>query len=156
MSQAHPKPEAAACPLHPLFRSRLEPPRLRVPLCLALLNLGLVLQIFLLIGSSVILLPGYEVSLPELAGSSSEQRGSIADKLVISYTRERLIFFNDQRKSDWNDLENALIKAIGRGSGRAPVIIVRADKQIPYQDLIQIFAITRRHGAKVFLVTSKP
>ena len=152
----------------PILNVALPPPELRFQrrmratasltlIFLPLLNVLFLLLIFFLLGSTTVSLSGTEVALPEVA----EGMSSIADKLVITYTRQRLIAFNDQAVKDFNDLENKLIEAVGRnrltavakGDSRAPVIIIRADRAIPYQELMQLLALTRRHGAKVFLAT---
>lgn len=136
------------------FTSRIESPRLGVQALTPLIDIGLLLLIFLLVGSSVVKLPpGVPIKLPELSGTTpGGSEYAVADKLVISYTRERLIFFADQPVSDEQDLENELIKAVGART-RKPVIILRADKELPYQDIVNILSITRRHAAEVYLLT---
>ncbi len=126
-----------------------------------LVDVFFLLMIFFMLGSSLVFQPGITVDPPEVDTVSR----SFADKLVITLTKERMLFFNDQQVQGWNDLASKLDTVVYRYSlmpdkeggtsrkARPPVIIVKADKDAPYDDVVQIMSITRQYGARVFLVT---
>jgi biopolymer transport protein ExbD len=91
------------------------------------------------------------VRLPEV----QQQFRGAADKLVITHTKERLLFFNDQKVKDWEDLKRRL-KAVAVGQAersRRPVIILKADRDIPYKNIVRIIAMARDYDLEVFMVT---
>ena len=107
------------------------------------------------------MLPGTTVNLPE----TRQEFKSVADKLIITLTKEGLLFFNDQRLEDWNHLEQRLAdvaykrvtsrrsNTASQVSPRSPIIVLKADKDVSYDDIVKIMSITRRYGLNVFLVT---
>jgi biopolymer transport protein ExbD len=127
-----------------------------------LVNLLFLLLIFFMLGSTLVLQPGIEVAPPEV----DEPVKGFVDKLVITLTKENLLFFNDQRVQSTEDLAQKLDAIVnrtaagggkegeaGRRRSRPPVIILKADKDAPYDDVVQIMSITRKYGARVYLVT---
>ena len=126
-----------------------------------LVDVIFLLLIFFMISSSLVFQPGITVNLPE----TRQEFKSVADKLIITLTKEKLLFFNDQRLEDWNQLEQRLANiAFNRDTSarlaskndnqhRTPIIILKADKDVSYNDIVKIMAITRRYGLNVFLVT---
>ncbi len=127
-----------------------------------LVDVIFLLLIFFMISSSLVFQPGITVNLPE----TRQEFKSVADKLIISLTKENLLFFNDQRLEDWNHLEQKLanmaynLDANQRrntdgtsGKTRTPIIILKADKDVSYNDIVKIMSITRRYGLNIFLVT---
>ncbi len=125
-----------------------------------LVDVIFLLLIFFMISSSLVFQPGITVNLPE----TRQEFKSVADKLIISLTKQNLLFFNDQRLEDWHHLEQQLANVaynlnsnLRRGSefdvSRSPIIILKADKDVPYNDIVKIMSITRRYGLNVFLVT---
>ena len=127
-----------------------------------LVDVIFLLLIFFMISSSLVFQPGITVNLPE----TRQEFKSVADKLIITLTKENLLFFNDQRLEDWNHLEQRLANvaynrdssARGNSSSddhfyRSPIIILKADKDVSYNDIVKIMAITRKYGLNIFLVT---
>ena len=126
-----------------------------------LVDVIFLLLIFFMIGSSLVFQPGITVNLPE----TRQEFKSVADKLIITLTKEKLLFFNDQRLEDWNHLEQRLAdvaykrdtarrsNAVSKNEQRSPIIILKADKDVSYDDIVKIMSITRRYGLSVFLVT---
>ena len=122
-----------------------------------LVDVIFLLLIFFMMGSSLVFQPGITVNLPE----TRQEFKSVADKLIITLTKEKLLFFNDQRLEDWNHLEQRLANvAYNRRSPtsstndqRSPIIILKADKDVAYDDIVKIMSISRRYGLNVFLVT---
>ena len=129
-----------------------------------LVDVIFLLLIFFMISSSLVFQPGITVNLPE----TRQEFKSVADKLIISLTKENLLFFNDQRLEDWNHLEQKLANmaynldtnqrrntdgASGKIRRPMPIIILKADKDVLYNDIVKIMSITRRYGLNIFLVT---
>lgn len=127
-----------------------------------LINVVFLLLIFFMISSSLVFQPGITVNLPE----TKQEFKSVADKLIITITKEKLLFFNDQRLEDWTHLEERLAnvaynrdRVLRRGENgddsivRTPIIILKADRDVPYKDIVKVMSITRRFGFGVFLVT---
>jgi biopolymer transport protein ExbD len=135
------------------FRRRL---RLRVGMLYgipSLVDVIFLLLIFIMIGSSLVFQPGIQVDPPE----TSLQFSGVAHKLVITMTRERLVFFNDQNlpPTDWEGELDSRIEEVAKSSSpeSRPVIIVKADRDVPYNEIVKIMSITLKHKLKVFLVT---
>ena len=126
-----------------------------------LVDVVFLLLIFFMMSSSLIFQPGITVNLPE----TRQELESVADKLIITLTKEKLLFFNDQRLEDWNHLEQRLANIAynrdteanssvdSKNGYRLPIIILKADKDLPYNDIVKIMSVTRRYGLSVFLVT---
>ncbi len=128
-----------------------------------LVDVIFLLLIFFMIASSLVFQTGITVNLPE----TKQELSSIADKLIITVTKENLLFFNDQRLEDWIHLEQRLanvvynqdtnpriVSQISSDGSRMPVIILKADKEVPYDSVVKIMSISRRFGLNVFLVTT--
>ena len=123
-----------------------------------LINVVFLLLIFFMISSSLVFQPGITVNLPE----TKQEFKSVADKLIITITKEKLLFFNDQRLEDWIHLDQRLSDIAHNhrhgtngddGIVRTPIIILKADRDVPYKDIVKVMSITRRYGFGVFLVT---
>ncbi len=123
-----------------------------------LVDVIFLLLIFFMIGSSFVFQTGTTVSLPE----TKQEFKSVADKLIITLTKEKLLFFNDQLLEDWTHLEQRLANmawnrdpdVVGGGrKGRPPIIMLKADKDVPYDDIMKVMSITRLYGMNIFLVT---
>ena len=125
-----------------------------------LVDVIFLLLIFFMISSSFISEPGLTVNLPE----TKQEFNSVADKLIITLTKEKLLFFNDQRIEDWPQLEQRLanvaynrdtttIPGTNGHKFRSPIIILKADKDVPYNDVVKIMSLTRQYVLSVFLVT---
>ncbi len=125
-----------------------------------LLDLLFLLFIFFMVGSSLVFQQGLPVDLP----SVEEPDFGFADKLVISLTKNNLLYFNDQQVDGFNDLENTLSSVVYSFSGgseaegqeqvsRRPIILVKADADAPYSDVARIMSISRKYGASVLLQT---
>jgi biopolymer transport protein ExbD len=155
-----------ALPIQPRIGLKLLPtlpkPDGAFLIVLPLVDVLFLLLIFFMLGSSIVFQPGIQVDPPEV----STPPIIFADKLVITMTKENLLFFNDQPVHGMEDLAKRLDEVVNRynlvpgkeGDGqrrrsRPPIIILKADKDAPYDDVVQIMSITRQFGARVFLVT---
>ena len=77
--------------------------------------------------------------------------------MVIFYPGKNQLFFNDKKVNDLDALEQQLAAATEKKSNRMrarkPIIIINADKDVPYDDVVQILSIARKYASSVFLPT---
>lgn len=123
-----------------------------------LVDVLFILFIFFMMGSSLVFQPGISVDMPE----TIDEFIGVADKLVVTMTREKLVFFNDQHVEDWNDLRRKLNDMSdggwggdGPATGRAPIIILKADREVAYDDIVRVMSLIREYGMSVFLATKR-
>ena len=144
-----------------VFAGRLDP----VPL----INLLFLLLIFFLISSSLVFQPGIPVDLPPAKNPTL----NATDKLVITITRNGLIFFND-KKIEWGDLErelrnlvldskiatsrrnNTRITGIDDKSVRNPAVVLRADRNVAYERIMEVVSLARSLNLGVYMATALP
>lgn len=137
-----------------------------------LVDVFFILLICFMISSSLVFWPGTKVEtrfqLPEARVSSISE----ADKLVVTVTRSGQIFFND-RLVAWEDLERELARMVhdsriaaanrdnltmenNASGGRHPMLVLRADKNIAYEQFFDIMTLGRSLGLDVWLVSASP
>jgi biopolymer transport protein ExbD len=139
-----------------------------VPLA-PLVDVVFLLLIFFMISSSLVFWPGLRVDTKVQLPASRTNSMRAADKLVITMTRSELYFFND-KPVGWDDLERQLKEAVlssriatgkRRGSKddgaaepyRSPLVVLRADKSIPYGKIVDVMSLARSLNLGVYLVT---
>lgn len=113
--------------------------------------LGLLL-FFLLLASSALNLPGARVELP----SSRSFDIPPGPTLVVTVTRENLIFFRDRRyrNTDLPAFQGDLAEAIKETSARS--LTLKADKQVPYELLVQIGDAATAAGVPTINLAARP
>jgi biopolymer transport protein ExbD len=146
-------------PFRTRFRRRLKVLSGSSLTIIPLVDVLFLLLIFFMMGSSLVFQPGITVNLPE----TIEEFIGVADKLVITITKEKLLFFNDQHVDGWEDLRFKLAAVTygkGGGSGetyrrrtRTPIIILKADRDVAYDDIVRVMSITREFKMSTFLAT---
>ncbi|RMD80913.1 MAG: hypothetical protein D6820_05985 [Lentisphaerae bacterium] len=162
------------------FYDHLQPQRMfksRLPvfsgfslLIIPILNLFFIYLIFFLLGASHIHALGIMIDPPVIENAQFDY----ADKLVITMRHVTAknddqpsiqIFFNNQIVQDYYKLEKLLRKIVGdpklrinnpKGSGRLPIILLRADKRVPLNEIAQIMGICRRNYLRLFIVAGTP
>ncbi|MFA4944643.1 MAG: biopolymer transporter ExbD [Lentisphaeria bacterium] len=126
------------------------------------LNVMFLLLIFFAISSSFVFHAGVPVELPAVV--APEMRAT--DKLVVTITRGEQLFFNDKPIS-WEEFEReflnlvydtrkeAAIRAARTEPDRArPVtLLLRADREVPYNRIMAVIAVARSRNLNVFLAT---
>jgi biopolymer transport protein TolR len=105
---------------------------------------------------------GVEVELPKAPAESLEAHAPETEVLVLSVQRDGACYFNvGSEKAQWVDCQQftprrAEIEERLRRTPQPPVI-VRGDKKIPYEQVIQAMAALKAVGAaKVGLSTAPP
>jgi len=121
--------------------ARLRPPPRNFD-ALFLVNGGLIVLFFFLFGSRFVLAPGLGVNfqLPEMAGAT---QGAAAAPVVISVKRSDMVLVDDgllnyAQLGPW-------LKARARQE-KSPVLLVRADRNVPTEDMGKIAAMAGQAG----------
>ena len=131
------------------------------------IDLFFLLLVFFMLSNSIVFWPGAKVDtqlrLPRARVNSMRK----ADKIIITITQSGRLFFND-RDVDWEDLERGLREllrqsheaSVAAGGGGAadpdraqPLVVLRADRDIPYQQIIDVMTLARSLELGVYLVT---
>ncbi len=114
------------------------------------IDLALVLVMFFMGMSKFILKPGYVMELPEAPFVS----GMHYDAMLITITREDIIFFNDERTSI-DGLPAAMKKMAYETEN--PRVIIEADKHIPHERIVTIYTMAMDAGIReVSIATQLP
>ncbi|MBN2452514.1 MAG: biopolymer transporter ExbD [Lentisphaeria bacterium] len=134
-----------------------------------LVDVFYILLVCFMISSSLVFWPGTKVEtslrLPRARVSSMGE----ADKLVVTITRSGQVFFND-RNVAWEDLERELSQRVhdsrtaaanrlggetgnGGDKGRHPMLVLRADREIAYEQFFDVMTLGRSLGLDVWLVS---
>gem|GEM_PF-406850 len=141
---------------------------------IALVDVVFLLLIFFMISSSLVFWPGTPVETNVHLPQSQTSDMSAADKLVVTMTRSGLYYFGDEPVS-WDELERKLSEAVrdlretarlrqqsetetGPGADRAPqarspLVVLRADRNIPYGKIVEVMSLARSLDLGVYLVT---
>jgi len=121
------------------------------------------LLVFFTISSSVTFWPGEKVETAVRLPASQLATMSVADKLIITITSSGDLFFNSKPMANINDLERELREIVragqaaapgegdaAAGRSRRPLVVLRADRQIAYERILQIETLTRELNLDVY------
>lgn len=114
-----------------------------------LIDVVLLLLIFFILSSRFIFQSVVAVDLPEAITSDIEAQ---ANHTVI-LAGSGLIFF-DGRKVTEEGLNFGLELALKRG--RDPLVIIRADEEIPYRQVMRIMGLVKEAGIKRLALATEP
>jgi biopolymer transport protein ExbD len=132
----------------PIWQHRLPTKAGGSLLLLGFVDITMLLLVFLVVGSGYMMMPAVEVEPPEVANPVN----AVVPKLVINLNKQGDLYFNYKAIEDWDALKTEL-SAVKAQSTETPAILLRADKEADYQAVVQILAITRQYGMRVFLWT---
>ena len=111
-------------------------------------NVALVLVIILIITAPILSIPNIPVSLPRAVTIDTKERN-----ITISYAKDGRIAINTQVVS-WEDMVPNLKYRLKENS--KSLVIIRADKDIPYGEIEKIFDIVvKKAGAKRIAVATE-
>lgn len=133
------------------------------------LDMFFIMLIVFMLSSNFVFYPGIKsISLPV----SEDDDIIAANKLVITVTKDPLnsetggayiYSFNGQVKNKFEELEATIAETlngsgnVGTSSGKvsddARKIVLRAEKSIPYEEIIHFYMMARKHNVQLFLVT---
>ena len=148
------------------WRSTLDYAPGKYPLTV-LLDLFFTLLVVFMLGNSVVFWPGTPVepalSLPRDPHATMQ----VADKLIVTITKNNQVYFNDKALKK-EELEKELRERLresyiasehrrgddeGSTPGHAPMLVLRADRNLPYETIMEIMSLARSLELGVFLVT---
>jgi biopolymer transport protein ExbD len=114
-----------------------------------LIDIVLLLLIFFILSSRFIFQSAVAVNLPTSVTSEVEAQ---ANHDVI-LTKSGLIFF-DGRKVNREGLNFGLELALSKG--RNPLVIIKADKDVPYNQIMKIMGLIKKAGIKKIALATEP
>ena len=104
-----------------------------------LVDVVFLLLLFFILSSPFVMQAGFGVDLQQ----SNQPTITTFQYLVVTVTRDNLIFFNDQPVLV-EKLEQSLREAVQKGRGRE--LIIKADKQVSHGTVTQIMGIALKAG----------
>jgi biopolymer transport protein ExbD len=111
------------------------------------INAGLIVLFFLLFGSRFVLAPGLGVGLKggfALPTMENAQTGAVATNVVISVPRPGVALVNDEGMVSFRRL-GGWLQARAK-EHKAPVLLIRADRSVPMQDIADIQRLAAAAG----------
>jgi biopolymer transport protein ExbD len=114
----------------------------------SLADVILLLLIFFLLTSTYVLEPGIRVKLPRAYTSDVVSRKDIQ----VTITTEGRLFLND-REMTLQDFSTELEKLIEESEEK--IVIIRADKSVTVDKLVQIMDIGKGVGGEKFLIATR-
>lgn len=128
------------------YRSRLRPLTGRPDLT-ALIDVMFLMLIFFMLSSSFVQVSGIRVDLPRVNASSTAD----IEKFIVAVSHaggRNQIYFND-RPVDWEMLKENL--AAVSGLSQSATVVIRADRQVPFEVVTQIMALAERARLASFI-----
>lgn len=116
---------------------------------ISLTDIIFLLLVFFLLSSTFVLQPGIKVQLPvtTIIDISSEK------SIVVSLTKDGAVYLNDDLM---NRIElGARLRQMVMDVGN-PIVVLRADKSILIENLIEIMDIAKTAGANRFIIATVP
>lgn len=114
----------------------------------SLTDIVLQLLIFFVLVSSLMVMPGIKISLPDTVQSEKHSE----TQTVLTITNKGRLFLNRDEVQKEN-LAQKLISIIDKD--REKVIIIRSDKEVSLQQAVEVMDIAKGVGAKKFLIATE-
>ena len=117
---------------------------------ISLTDIIFLLLIFFLLSSTFVLQPGIKVKLPVTTANpdiSSEK------SIVVSLTKEGAVYLNDNLVNRVELGAQLRQKVIDVGN---PIVVLRADKAVLIESLVEIMDIAKSAGAERFVIATAP
>ena len=117
---------------------------------ISLTDIIFLLLVFFLLSSTFVLQPGIKVKLPVTTANpdiSSEK------SIVVSLTKEGAVYLNDNLVNRVELGAQLRQKVIDVGN---PIVVLRADKAVLIENLIDVMDIAKTAGADRFVIATAP
>ena len=116
---------------------------------ISLTDIIFLLLVFFLLSSTFVLQPGIKVQLPAIVTPDISSEKSI----VISIAKEGTIYLNDEvmNKIELGSRLRRMVLDVGN-----PIIVLRADKAVSVDNLVEVMDISKVAGAEKFVIASVP
>ena len=101
------------------------------------------LLIFFMIASTLVTTNAIDIVLPKASGKT-ENKKSVA----VSIKRD-LTYYRDQRRVEETLLESQLVSVLS--DKEQPIIVLRAEKSVPVENVVKVMDIANRNKFKVIL-----
>ncbi|MEN8776247.1 MAG: biopolymer transporter ExbD [Polaribacter sp.] len=101
------------------------------------------LLIFFMLTSTLVTVSAIDVLLPK-AGGKTENSKSVA----VTITNKSL-FYIDKTKVSASKLESEILKSVG--TDKQKTIVIRGDKDVPYQNVMKVIDIANKNKLKMIL-----
>ncbi len=125
------------------------------PDAVALVDVLLVSFVFYLAGGPLMLAPGVAMELPELpSGDSGDATGVADDVSVLSARGDNMIIFDGAIYS--TDSFSRLMKERKARPPRGASLLIKADKSVGVQTLIDICRAAKNGGFSIVQIAAKP
>ena len=116
---------------------------------ISLTDIVLLLLIFFLLSSSFIIQPGIKVKLPKAATGVPEE----GQLILITMTAKQEIYLTQERIFQ-SDLGSKLRQLLAQKPDQ--MVVIRADKDLPLQQAVEIVDIAKLAGAEKFMIATQP
>lgn len=130
------------------FRRRAERIAGRIDL-IPLIDVVLLLLIFFILSSCFIFQSAVKVNLPPAVTPDALPSSSH----TVILTKSGLIFF-DGRKVNVEGLNFGLELATAKG--RDPLLIIKADREVPYRQVVEIMEVVKKSGINRVALATEP
>lgn len=114
-----------------------------------LVDVIFLLLLFFLLSSPFVMQSGFGVNLP----ASATPTASSFQTLVVTVTRENLLFYNNQ-PTDLAALQKELEAAAQRG--RNQELVIKIDTQVPHGTVVEVMNIAVKAGIRVVNIATRP
>ncbi len=118
-----------------------------------LVNIALLAGLFFMFSSSYVLQPGVNVEMLDLPVSTLVAGAPEHNAVMITITRDDLIFFNDERV-DLEKLKTGLEETARRFPGIR--LVLKSDQRVSYERLVQLLDLAKAAGVRHVLLATRP
>ena len=116
---------------------------------ISLTDIVFLLLVFFLLSSTYILQPGIKVELPRTASTEVSAEKAI----VVTVAQDGTLYLNDKRVSR-SVLPSQIRKMITSSLGN-PAVVIRPDKRVSVEKLVDVIDVSKRAGAEDFLIATQ-
>ena len=118
-----------------------------------LVNVALLAGLFFMFSSSYVLQPGVNVEMLDLPVSTLVAGAPEHNAVMVTITRDDLIFFNDERV-DLEKLKTGLEETARRFPGIR--LVLKSDQRVSYERLVQLLDLAKAAGVQHVLLATRP
>ncbi len=116
---------------------------------ISLTDIVFLLLVFFLLSSTYILQPGIKVELPRTASTEVSAEKTI----VVTIAQDGTLYLNDKRVSR-SVLPSQIRQMITSSLGN-PAVVIRPDKRVSVEKLVDVIDVSKRAGAEDFLIATQ-
>ena len=116
---------------------------------ISLTDIIFLLLVFFLLSSTFVLQPGVKVQLPTTTSSDISSEKSV----VLSLARDGTVYLNDNLVNKIELGAQLRQKVLDVGN---PIIVLRADKAVTIESLVEIMDIAKTAGGERFVIATAP